>query len=200
MRHFFGYLSDGALTSMETYNPGGWPICDCSPGCPGLSNPDCKNSLSTSLRKSRAVSRPDIVGYVLYDCPCPPEMGQCDSHVSVVYGASMVVDGELVDKPMTTHYINGEPIEADQVLSRPPGTELEYMIAAPGIPDGTKVICFQGTATWVAPEPEWEMVFTDGQTPTKTLIVPAQGALGIVTAAGSLARGIRFKVLGWAVS
>jgi len=199
MRHYFGYLADGALTSIETHTPGGWPPCDCSPGCEGLSNPDCKHENSTTLRASRAKHRPDIVGYIAYDCPCPAEMKHCAGHVSVVFAENWVVDGKLTPKPVTKHYIDGEEVTQGQTIARPPGTELEYKIASPGIPDGTKVNCSQARSTWVAPEAEWEMVFTNGETPVKRLVVPAQGAVGMVKAAGMLARGTRFRILGWAV-
>ena len=199
MRYFFGYLANGGLTSVESYTPGGWPDCDCSPGCTGLSNPDCGNALCISLRAGRAQHRPDIVGYVDYNCPCPTDLAQCAGHVEAVYASHYVVDGELVEKAETTHFLDGEPLTvSDQTILKVPETTIAYKIASPGIPDGSKAYCFQGNATRVAPEENWEMTFTDGETEEKTLIAPAQGSNGEVRVAGPLINGIRFNILGWA--
>ena len=69
MRHYFGYDIDGNLRSLETYGPVGWPAEFC------MEDPECLADSVTSLRESRLKNAPEIINWVVFDCPCDPGQG-----------------------------------------------------------------------------------------------------------------------------
>lgn len=197
MRHFFGYDVNGTLRSVETYGPAGWPTDHC------LINPDCVKQAVTSLKEERGANSPDVVGWVLFDCPCNPADGhllrdcQC---ISSKFSSSYVdmTTKTLRAKPQRSVYLDGILVNDREVVTRTPGAQVRLKIVAADMENGQTVQCMQHGQVEVAPETSWEMTFSNGTTEEKILIAPSQGTKGTVYLAGSRVKPLMFQLRGFA--
>jgi hypothetical protein len=188
MRHYFGYRADGALGSIHTFHRG-WTadrdVCDA-------------NCTDVTVQKLRArMLAKDIVGFVCYECDCPPDKGSCDC-VGVTHASSFVKDGVLVAKPLTTQVkIDGSFVDHKERVPRAPGTKVTLQIAAPDVDDGQKVGVFIHGAV-LALSDQHELTVTGGVSETLELTAPAQGSAGTVMIGGIQVRTLAFDLLGFA--
>lgn len=204
MRHFFGYRADGVLGSMETYG-GGWPHCNCHPNCELLADPECRKESVVSLRTRRADRNPDIVGFILYDCPCPPEDKTCEQNCINQQMAHYYVDlatKSFVAKPVTNFHIDGQALVPDQKLDLVPGTPVNFKIVGPDVPDGETVR--MGTLgqfdVFVEDlDPFIDLEFQGGETSVMQLHPPPQGAKVTLVITGKYVRPQRVCVRGWSI-
>lgn len=195
MRHYFGYDINGQLRSLEIYGPTGWPTDQC------MEDPDCADASVTSLREARAKNAPDIINWVLYNCPC--DAGQGDLVKDCVCFNSKfsesVVDvpnKTLIAKPLRTVFLDDVAIENEGEVFKTPGSTVVLKIFSAAMPDGEKATCVQRGIVNMTIEDEWELSFQNGMSETKALIVPPEGIKGIVAIGGRLMRPIAFLVRG----
>lgn len=199
MRHYFGYTINGQLRSVETYGPAGWPAEKC------MEDPDCLEAAVTSLRKSRAKNAPDVINWVLYDCPCDPGQGAI-LRDCVCFNAKFsenyvdTVSKAMVPKPMQTILVDDVVIVSGDVITRDPGTILTFKVVSVGMLDGAKVTCNQKGSIDITLDDEWELTFSGGETETTNLTAPAQGSKGYVSISGLRMRPLSFCVRGFATS
>jgi hypothetical protein len=71
-------------------------------------------------------------------------------------------------------------------------------VACVGVPDGTKIDLHQRSAAIIMEEPHVELTFTNGETPTFELTVPAQGLTGGIFLSSKDVIGIGLFLVGWA--
>ena len=199
MRHYFGYDIDGGLRSYESYGPAGWPTNAC------LADPACVAKSVTSLRESRTGTAPDIINWVLFDCPCDPGQGallkdcKCASNR---FGESYVdvSTKTLRPKPTRTVMIDGNPVDLNSTITKNPGETVVLKVVSAGMPDGAKIHCAQKGMADIALEPEWDLLVSNGESDTKVLTAPAQGTKGVVIMSGRLFRGFSFQLRGFAIA
>ena len=189
MRHYFGYDNTGTLRSVETYGPAGWPNDKC------LADPECLAESVVSLRESRGKRDPDIVNWVLFDCPCDAGQGDLLKNckcVSPKFAESYVdLDTKtILPKPNRTVYIDGEVVQNGGVVTRAPGTAVDLKVVSAGMADDTELTCVQGGMADVSMDDQWTLTFTGGETDTKTLVTPSQGNKGSISISGPKFRGI----------
>jgi hypothetical protein len=197
VRHYFGYDINGILSSVETYGPAGWPANLC------MENPECLEDAVTSLRVSRAKNSPNIVNWVVFDCPCDPGQGALLKDCPCVGSkfAESYVDTTakvMIPKPMRTVYVDGVVVQHMDVITREPGTKVILKLVADGLPDGAKAVCSQKGQVDLTLEDEWELLFTAGKSDTKELTTPAQGTKGVCSIGGDLMRPLAFLLRGFA--
>jgi hypothetical protein len=170
-----------------------------------MADPNCSHKSITSLKESRAKDTPGIINWVLFDCDCDAESGHSVTDCACFNKkyAESYVDPQtklLVTKPVRTVLINGAAVSHGDVVTYPPGTAVELKIASAGIPDGGKARCVQKGAVDLTLDDEWDLVFTNGVSETKTLIAPAQGTKGAVHVGGKFVRPMTFALRGFAIS
>lgn len=197
MRHYFGYDINGNLRSYEANGPVGWPPGQC------LADTECQAIAVTSLRNSRAITDPDIIGWVPFDCSCNVANGETIRDCKCVDSkfAESYVDvptKTLRSKPLRSVYIDDVLIADQDVITRAPGTPVRLKVASEGAENGSTVVCAQRGPAEVALETTWEMTFLAGVTEEKVLIAPAQGSRGAVVMAGARVRPFRFFLRGFA--
>jgi len=197
VRHYFGYDDNGELKAIEIYGPTGWPSDQC------MADPNCRHKGVTSLRESRAKTAPSVIGWVLYDCPCDADSGHLVTNC-VCFNkkfAESYVDTQmklLISKPLRTVLIDNVPISHGEIVTRNPGTSVVLKIAAIGVPNGEKAHCTQKGIVDLTLDDEWDLLFENNLSETKTLITPAQGSKGAVHIGGKLLRPMTFCLRGFA--
>lgn len=194
MRHYFGYTITGELVTIEVYGPAGWPAGKC------LANPDCNADAVTSLKASRAIKNPEVVGFIPYDCPCDGAtklIKDCKC-IGRKFANSYVdvVNKTLVEKPARTVQVDGEAVEDKAVLLRPPGTILNLKVVAPGIPDGQTATFIQRGSVNLLDADELTLTFTGGESNTVTLLTPPAGLRGDLWLGGRMVRPFSMGVRG----
>lgn len=202
MRHYYGYKSDGTIGSIEVYG-GGWPVCMCREGCKCLADPSCKMPACVSLRARRAKVNPDIIGFVLYDCPCKKEDHKHCIGCLNEFPANSYVDvqtGEAITKPLMTVQLDGQVVEHNSVNSAPPGSKKFLTIVCPEVPDGA-IVNFSvgsGGADITAGPNEFTETVVGGTIPSVELVAPGQGAKGAIVVYGKYIRPRQIILRGWA--
>jgi len=190
MRHYFGYRADGSLPSLHTYH-GGWP-----------SNLDLRDANSTEeiivgQRARMAESQPDIIGFVAFDCACDYAIGSCDC-LSIAHRTMYVQDGALVSKPLTSLIkLDGATVTDGERLIRAPGTNLQFQVICPDVPDGQVLSVFNRNAL-LHPEQQNVLTVSGGQTPVLELTAPAQGSFGQLLFGGIQFVPARIDIVGFA--
>lgn len=197
MRHYFGYDVDGTLVSVETYGPAGWPSNLC------LEDPECQEDSVVSLRERRAQVAPELIDWVVFDCPCDPAQGDLLRNCNCVgpkFAESYVntQNRSLVAKPLRSVYVDDVLIHNGDIITKDPGTIVTMKVVVSQVPDGTKVHCIQRGAVDLTLEDEWDLIVENGTTGTKDLIAPAQGTKGVVAVSGPMIRPMTFCVRGFA--
>ena len=198
MRHYFGYDIDGNLRSYESYGPAGWPNDHC------LEDPDCVAESVASLRESRAKKYPAIINWAVFDCPCDPGAGDLLVDCACAgskFGESYVDTsaGTLMTKPLRSVYVDGEIIEDREVITRAPGTVVNFKVTSVGMPDGELLRCVQSGSVDLTLEDVWTVPFAGGRTEEMSLVAPAQGTKGVVGLGGDLMRPFTFVLRGFVV-
>ena len=204
MKHFLGYKADGTFGSIETYGPGGWPPCTCSPNCTLLSNPNCSYPPVVHLRDSRAKNNPEILGYYLYDCPCPTTDPVCEaSCYSTFYGTHFVVNNLAVAKPSCMIHLDsgsGFAAVADgTTVDQTPGQTVTIKVVGALVPDLEDVNV--GTSgVDITPEGDdiFTLAFSGGESATKVLTTPGQGLKSTLSIGGKYIRPTTIYLRGWA--
>jgi len=197
MRHYFGYDINGHLKTIEMYGPSGWPLDQ------RMDDANCEHKGVTSLRASRVTTAPNVVGWVLYDCPCSPNSSCRDCKcINTKFATSFVDAGTkaLVDKPLRTILVDNQPVDNEAVITRDPGATVVFKVSSPTMPDGEKALCIQRGSVDIALEDEWYLTFTNGMSEAKTLIAPAQGTRGVVHIGGGKVRPLAFFLRGFAAT
>ena len=203
MRHFIGYRADGTLAPLETYSPGGWPVCQCREGCGCLADHTCMMDACVSLRTSRMNRNPDIVGFALYDCPCPSTEEICETGCFNTQFANHYIDigtKSFVAKPAISMQIDNVGISNEEVVSRPPGNTCVFKLVGPDIPDGAEAYITTSNQVDIVEGPNrFQLFFTNGSTPEVTLYAPSQGAKSRLTISGKYIRPQWLILRGFAV-
>lgn len=197
MRHFFGYDINGALRSIETYGPAGWPTDHC------LINPACNKAAVLSLKEDRAAKNPEVIGWVLFDCGCNAGSGHLIRDCPCVAkkfanGYVDVATKTLKSKPQRSVYVDGALVNDRDTVSKPPGAVVRLKIVSADMENGQVAQCAQKGQIEIAAEPSWEMTFNGGETEEKVLVAPAQGTKGSVFIGGIRVRPLMFQLRGFA--
>ena len=196
MRHYFGYDLDGNLRSYESYGPAGWPTSHC------LEDGECDEAAVSSLREMRNKQNPEIVNWVLYDCPCDPAQGDllrnCKCAGPKIAESYVDTNARVIrPKPIRTVVVDGQVVADREVVTAAPGTSVDFKVVCHGLPDGEKVKCVQKGSVDITVEDEWEMTIANGETETKTLVAPAQGTKGYIMIGGTRVRPLTFGLRGF---
>lgn len=206
MRHFVGYGADGTPLSYESYSPGGWAsICEnCNGGCDGLADTSCSNPSVVSLRNKRAEKNPEIVGFIVYDCPCPTTEFGCNvGHTSDWANLHYINPDakQWIEKPGVQVYLDGEEIvENGVVIDRSPGATATLKIVGPEVPNGSKLVIGTSGPVDIIDGPDiFDVEVNDGQSEEITFIAPAQGIRVAVGITGKWTPSKSFYLRGWGV-
>lgn len=196
MRHYLGFNKDGVLISQEIYY-GGWPPTH------DLTNNLCNEPSVVSLRQSAAVKRPEITGFVGFDCECSSSKGTCDC--PNIKMANCYVDLEskaLCYKPTTTLSISKEDgvlwedVNHGALINRTPGSVVKLRMTG-GAPDGAVVKCCQKGNVDILFHNEMQLIFSGGATNTIDLVTPPQGNKGTIGVSGKYIVAKMLILRGW---
>jgi len=196
MKHYFTHDAKGRLVGVHTYHHegtklGGWP----DHIRPEHDEPE--HEVAQNLRDSHLGKENGAVGFVAYDCPCPPTKTRCNC-AGVKLGHSRLVDGKLVNKKTGGFIVDGAPVTHGTKIKRPPGTPIQVYIACVGIADGEKAIVYQGgRVQLIDADKPIELTFKDGRTENLDVVAPAQGFLGAIRVQADDMVGLELAVLGW---
>lgn len=204
MRHFLGYKSTGEIATIETFGPGGWPTScgSCEGGCDPMTNINCVYPPAVDLKNKRANRNPEIVGYVLYDCPCSSSNPVCQPGCYNNFMSTHYVDVETktaLSKPSVEMQIDAVAVADKDLVDKLPGTDVVLKLVGPDVPDGATATCSTKGPVDITPEgPDtFQLTFSGGVTNTKTLTTPAQGSKGRVFLGGKYVRFQGFTLRGW---
>ena len=196
MKHYYGYTPEGNLwwTFVHT---GGFPD-----GC-NLDDPACTNPLAVHLRANYDVNQTHgetLQGIVIYDCPCPAEVGVCDCTATKKNLSYCNDSGDLCDKPAVDVIISGAVVPHESTITKYPSQlftiKLQEVVPST-IPDGeTATINSDGL---LASGTE-ELTFTSGITNEVALRAPAQGSTAFLSVIGKLVVLYRLSVKGFATT
>lgn len=194
MKHYLAYDSEGTLVGIHTHHHagtrlGGWPD-DIR-----LDNPNCPSPTSRWFREN-VVGKNRCVGFIALNCECSPTETTCDC-ANKDFASKKVVNGALVSK-LEGALLNGITLlQNDSTIQAAPGTKLTMKVLCVGVLDGSTVTVYQRGGV-VLDSISVVLTFTDGQTNTFEVTVPAQGISVRLTILGKETLGLVTTVLGWA--
>lgn len=201
MRHFLGYKSSGEIISVDSYLPGGWPSsCDmCQGNCKVLEDPDCRLPNAVSMRTKRAKSKPELIGWLAYDCPCSPSVKRCVGCFNdfIAHHYVDVDNKKFVLKPATKMILSGREIKSRSVFDARPVTILKFKVVGDA-PDGAVVDVATGGVADITPGENFtKLTFTGGETEELELIAPSHGLKGQCGIFGKYVVPQMFYLRGW---
>lgn len=211
MKHWLWYKSDGSLGGEAIYQFG-------FPADVDLNDEDSEDERVLGYRNTLA-TQPDFAGFVAYECPCPPEMVECDCcrqrHIHYYYDTvaeelklkptfDILVDGVLA--PFTVG-VGKESVNEVTTVDAPPGSTVKIRLrqaagSPEGIPPGRQMDLECNTSPSVFQSSPVTVTFDGGgQTEEVDAVVPPQGLVATVVARPTVqkhghVRSVRLR--GWA--
>lgn len=157
-----------------------------------------------SLLLTRNTKNPEIVGYLPYDCPCSSDQKVCEfGHYNEYYVMNYVdvMSKTIKPKPTATILIDDVSVIDKQLVSKQPSSQCSFKLISDDTPDGTIVsVDTRGQVDIIDGPDEFKLTFNNGETESKTFIVPAQGMKAqILIYGGKFVRPQRFFLRGFII-
>lgn len=189
VRHLIRYNSEGELVGVDR-RMGGWPD-DVDPNDPETTNPRAQK-----LRKTKATSGANFVGWASYRCPCPEHLKTCTCahHVCQQNYYNGVV---IFPKPELRILVND--VEVADLASVVPGSNSTLKLVG-AIPDGHAVTVHDIAATKILSSDDHQvsLTFSGGESDPVEFVAPDQGMSATLAATSKYVRYFILNIRGWA--
>jgi hypothetical protein len=193
MRHYLSYSAEGEITGIHAHQQAttglrGWPE-HFEIDNPDTEQPDSRTWLDNLKTKPTG-------GFIRYECPCSPAQQDCNC-ANERRLSHYIEGGEFVARTTAIVQIDGEAVEPDATVSRPPGSVLKLKVLCDD-PDETVTI-LQTVAPQLleSTDPTIALPVVDGATAEVNVYSPAQGFTGSLYITSRCFRPVKLNIRGW---